>query len=200
MKGNLLTQTTELARHLTQAYLSPGDLAIDATCGRGNDTLWLAEAVGPSGKVLAMDIQEEACRDTREKTKELSQVRVVQDSFVHLAIQWKVWLGTTRLSEEQRPGAVVFNLGYLPGGDKEIVTSREVTVPALTAAADLIRTGGLITVVLYDGHPEGEEEKKAVLAFGAGLDGREYHTGYFSFPNQEKAPEVMWITRKGREL
>ena len=30
---------------------------MDATCGNGGDTLWLSRAVGPTGHVLALDIQ-----------------------------------------------------------------------------------------------------------------------------------------------
>ena len=32
---------------------------MDATCGNGGDTLWLSRAVGPTGHVLALDIQVE---------------------------------------------------------------------------------------------------------------------------------------------
>ena len=39
---------------------------IDATCGRGNDTLKLAETLNHTGTIVAYDIQNEAIKDTKE--------------------------------------------------------------------------------------------------------------------------------------
>ena len=63
---NLLTKTTELSMYVTLDYIREGDLVIDATCGNGNDTLLLSAAVGESGDVLAVDIQEEAVEKTKK--------------------------------------------------------------------------------------------------------------------------------------
>lgn len=50
---------------------------------------------------------------------------------------------------------VAFNLGYLPGGDKTIITKPETTLPALEAAKGILMPGGLISLVVYVGHPGG---------------------------------------------
>lgn len=50
-------RVTSLAHQIWSQVLSQGDLVVDATCGRGADTLWLANAVGPQGIVYALDIQ-----------------------------------------------------------------------------------------------------------------------------------------------
>ena len=93
--------------------------------------------------------------------------------------------------------AVVFNLGYLPGGDYSITTTAEETIEGLTAALDTIRTGGIVTVVLYDGHEEGVREKDYVLEWVRTLDSAKYHVAYVSMPNQKNnPPEIVWITRK----
>ena len=60
---------------------------------------------------------------------------------------------------------VMFNLGYLPGGDKSLVTRPDTTLPALRAALDLLAPGGLVSVVAYPGHFGGAEESEAVEAF-----------------------------------
>jgi hypothetical protein len=50
---------------------------------------------------------------------------------------------------------VAFNLGYLPGGDKQLKTGAETTLRALKAASNVLQAGGLISVVAYTGHPGG---------------------------------------------
>ncbi len=42
-------------------FVRTGDVVVDATCGNGLDSLWLARAVGRSGKLYAFDIQVNTC-------------------------------------------------------------------------------------------------------------------------------------------
>ncbi|NJK92240.1 MAG: SAM-dependent methyltransferase, partial [Blastochloris sp.] len=67
-----------------------------------------------------------------------------------------------------RVGAVMFNLGYLPKGDHGWVTRAETTLPALEAACGVLRPGGILSVMLYHGHPGGREEMEAVLDWSEG--------------------------------
>ena len=134
-----------------------GDLAIDATAGNGRDVAFLAEHVGSSGMVYAFDLQKDAIEATRKllSEKELENVELHQcghermDERLPLEILGQVT-------------AVTFNLGYLPGGDKSIVTQTPTTLLALRAAIDMLRPGGLLAVVAYRGHPGGSEECDAV--------------------------------------
>ena len=180
---NLLTKTTDLAMYLTLAYIRKGDYVIDATCGNGGDTAALAEAVGQEGAVLAVDIQKAAVESTAKRLTEIGMNNVT-------------------ISEEYFPGkspaAVVFNLGYLPGGNKQVTTTAEDTETAVRRAADLIRKDGVVTVVMYDGHGEGAREKEQLLAMAGRLPKDRYHVVFASMPNQQtgRPPEVLWITRK----
>ena len=191
---NLLTKTTDLAMYLTLAYIRKGDYVIDATCGNGGDTAALAEAVGQEGAVLAVDIQKAAVESTAKRLTEIvmNNVTIVQDSFCRME----------QISEEYFPGkspaAVVFNLGYLPGGNKQVTTTAEDTETAVRRAADLIRKDGVVTVVMYDGHGEGAREKEQLLAMAGRLPKDRYHVVFASMPNQQtgRPPEVLWITRK----
>ena len=98
---------------------------------------------------------------------------------------------------EKSASAVVFNLGYLPGGDHSITTKADTTLEGLGVALRTIRPGGIVTVVMYDGHEEGAEEKKAILEWAENLDQSRYHVAYVSLLNQKKhPPEILWITRK----
>lgn len=50
---------------------------------------------------------------------------------------------------------VAFNLGYLPGGDKTIITESQTTAEAFNVAMEILMPGGLISLVVYVGHPGG---------------------------------------------
>lgn len=190
---NIITKTTELAMAITLQYINPGDFVIDATCGNGNDTLIMANAVTQTGKVLAIDIQETAINNTAEllTNNGLSNVKCVKDTFENLRHIVSVHFA------EEKAAAVMFNLGYLPGGDKSVTTVSEASLNAIKQALDVIKPGGIVTVVLYDGHEAGKEEKRMILEMAQGLSSRDYHVVYTNMLNQVKnPPEVLWITRK----
>ncbi len=136
-----------LAHFFLKERLRPGDSVVDATCGNGQDTLFLAGSVGSAGHIWAFDIQAEALAMTGEKLAAAgfeSRVRLVQ-------------AGHERLAEfvKEPLHAVIFNLGYLPTGDREIVTTAETTIAALQQAKALLLPGGFILVAVYTGHAGG---------------------------------------------
>jgi predicted methyltransferase len=140
--------------------LAPGDLAIDATVGNGHDTVFLAECVGPDGRVVGFDIQQAALDEAaRRLQQENLAERVVLVHRGHEAMQDE--LG--RVATTARPKVVMFNLGYRPGGDHAVITRAETTIAALDQAVDLVLPGGLITIVAYPGHAGGETEADSVL-------------------------------------
>ena len=57
--------TLSLAHRFIREHVRPGALCIDATAGRGYDTALLCALAGPSGRVIAFDIQKEAIDSTR---------------------------------------------------------------------------------------------------------------------------------------
>ena len=59
--------------------------------------------------------------------------------------------------------AAIFNLGYLPKGNK-IVTKPETTIMAINEIFDILSIEGIIILVIYHGHEEGKVEK-ALLEF-----------------------------------
>lgn len=197
MEGNLLTKTAELAMTVTLQYVREGDFVIDATCGNGHDTLALSKACGEQGSVLAVDLQEQAIRNSRRL---LSGEGVSNTTFVHGDFLYLENYVTEHFSDK-RPRAVVFNLGYLPGGDKSVTTTAESSAAAVRQALSLIEPGGIVMAVLYWGHTEGKKERDAVLHLAQTLSPKEYHAAYTSFPNQKKnPPEVLWITKKRQPL
>ena len=150
-----LPRATSLAHDWVRARLRPGATAIDATAGNGHDTAFLAQLVGPQGRVIAFDIQAQAIAATRDRLESLGMLdRVSLRQESHEAI---ATVGAFDVA--------MFNLGYCPGGDKAIVTLSGSTERALEAATAGLSPGGLITVVCYPGHPGGREEADAVVAW-----------------------------------
>ena len=149
---------TELAHRKLAEVLLPGDFAADVTAGNGHDTLFLAGAVGETGRVFAFDIQREALEATRARLEKHGVA-----SRVELRLGCHSTLGETLPPEARgKLGAVTANLGYLPGGPHDIVTTADGTLKMLRAAADNLRAGGMLSVIAYPGHPGGEVESAAV--------------------------------------
>lgn len=153
---------TVQAHREVAAVLQAGDQTIDATAGNGHDTVFLAERVGDSGKVLAFDVQAEAIVAARDRVAVAGLTARVE--FIHGS--------HAALPEHAAPGsvaAVMFNLGYFPGGDHAVITRTAETLTALDAALVVLKPGGILTVVCYPGHPGGDEESAAVTAWSEGL-------------------------------
>ena len=127
-------------------------VAIDATCGNGFDTQFLAEL--GFERVIGFDIQAVAINATREMLKRLSLKNV------ELALSSHTLMQDYLVSEVD---CVMFNFGYLPTGDKAIVTDAVSSVKAISIAASLLRPNGLISLMCYPGHPSGAIEMHAIL-------------------------------------
>ncbi|MEA5445651.1 class I SAM-dependent methyltransferase [Gammaproteobacteria bacterium AB-CW1] len=149
---------TQLAQTLIRPRLQAGDCAVDATVGNGHDTRFLAECVGETGQVLGLDIQEAAIRTTegrlaqaglngRVQLRQCGHERLDQVLPDHMRGRLKV---------------VMFNLGYLPGGDHDIVTRPDTTLTAIRAAWDNLCADGLISLMIYRGHRGGKDEYQAI--------------------------------------
>ena len=143
---------TALAQEILRSIILPGDLVIDATAGNGHDTAFLAECVGPEGKVLAFDVQLEALDSARARVGGAGWVEFFHQS--HGKMGEHAAVGTVAL--------VMFNLGYLPGQDHAITTESSGTLAALEVAAHLLKPGGVLSVICYPGHPAGATEAAAV--------------------------------------
>ncbi|MBJ6727686.1 class I SAM-dependent methyltransferase [Geomesophilobacter sediminis] len=175
-----------LAHHFLRERVGEGDRVVDATCGNGQDTLLLAQLVGPSGKVWAFDLQESAIAATRELLERegvAGRVELLQSGHEGIADHVAGPLQ-----------AAVFNLGYLPGGDPSLVTRPESTVAALQQALDLLLPGGILTIAVYTGHPGGDEEARAVEAWCSALPPKKFNVWRHRQLNRpEYAPYLVMV-------
>ena len=80
MQENLITKTAQWAMEVVSHYVAEGDTVVDGTMGNGHDTAALARLVGPEGRVLAFDVQEQALRNTTEFLREEEIRRLTEDA------------------------------------------------------------------------------------------------------------------------
>ena len=166
--------------------------ALDCTAGNGHDTLFLAQAVGPTGKVLAFDVQAEAIAATGTRLDEaglLQRVRLVQSG--HEALE-----NMLPETEQDCVDTAMFNLGFLPGSDQPLVTRSESTLAALRALLPRIRPGGLYSVHCYAGHAGGAEETRNVALWFQALPWRSWRVSRQEFANKAQNPEVLFLAER----
>ncbi|ANU11462.1 hypothetical protein A1A1_14424 [Planococcus antarcticus DSM 14505] len=180
-----LQRVLPYTKFLLEQAVSPGDSVIDGTAGNGHDTHFLAGLTGASGKVFAFDIQAEAIEATGERVKDFQQVTLVYDS--HAKIKDYV---TELIS------AAVFNLGYLPKGDHNIITKAQSTLAALEQCLDLLKIQGVLLVVVYSGHEGGSEERDAVTEFVSTLPQKSFDVLKYEFINQQHSPPFLLAIEK----
>lgn len=186
-----LARVLPYAKELLESVIHEGDCVVDMTAGNGHDTHFLAEQVGPSGRVIAFDVQEQAIEET---TRRLQAAHVFD--WVDLYHESHIHVGA-RLFAEQRPiRAGVFNLGYLPGSDKSVTTTGEETLEALRALLPVLVPGGLVVLVIYHGHSEGRRERDAVLEHVSSLPQQDYAVLQYRFLNQQNNPPFIVAIEK----
>jgi hypothetical protein len=159
---------TAAAAAWIEVALFDGALAIDATVGNGYDALFLAHRVGSTGKVLGFDVQKAALAGAREVLKfvgSMDRVALIHDSH-------------SRVADYLPAGATIagamFNLGYLPRGNRKIITQPDTTVMALGSVLEHLAEGGRVTLLVYRGHEGGIAEYKEVRRFLEELPGEEW--------------------------
>lgn len=183
MQKNFFEKSVKLAHFFAQQKIASGDVVVDATCGNGHDTLFLAERVGKQGKVYAFDVQPQAIEKTRERLTEndcMGQVELICAS--HERVQEFV---------HEKVKVVLFNLGFLPKGNKSLTTLHETTIRAIENSLDLLETSGIILIVFYPGHEAGALEREKVSAFAKDLPQTLYNVVYCDLINQANNPPTL---------
>lgn len=159
---------TAAANSWIELALFDGALAVDATVGNGYDTLFLAHRVGPNGTVLGFDVQKAALAGARELLKfvgSAGRVSLIHDS--HSRLESYIPYGAS-------VQAAMFNLGYLPRGNRQIITRPDTTIAALETLLKHLDPNGRITVLAYRSHEGGVPEYDEVRNFLESLPDAEW--------------------------
>lgn len=189
IRFNRIDKLVDLSHSFISPVLEEGQTAVDATGGNGNDTLFMASLVGRSGRVYVFDIQEEAIKNITARLEEAGMKnRAVLIHAGHEKLEKYV---------AEPVKAVMFNLGYLPGGNHRLVTRPESTTAGLKAALRLLAPGGRLSVVAYRGHQGGSEEALAVEELLKFLDRRKYCTIKINLLNRDEIAPVLYVVEKG---
>ena len=126
-------------------------------------------------------MQEDALRQTKEKLdKHEMNAELILDGHEHMKNHIK----------ESEVSCIMFNLGYLPGGDHHLATKTNTTIEAVEAGLDLLKTGGIMSICIYSGGDSGFEERDGVLEYLSKLDDRKYFIARQDFPNKKNNPPM----------
>lgn len=176
-----VSDVSELSHYIIKNFSYKFSIAVDATLGNGYDTDFLSDNFS---KVYSFDIQK--CAVDAYENKHIDNVILVNDSHEDFSkyINEKV-------------DCIMYNLGFLPGGDKNITTKYESTLMSLESSLGILDKGGIITIALYRGHEEGKKEENAVLKFAQNLQKDKYGVMLHSFINRNNsAPFLIVIEKK----
>lgn len=170
------------AKEILLERLEKNGTFVDFTMGNGHDTLYFAQYCS-EGHVYAFDVQEIALENTKKLLDDnggFDNVTLIHDSHhrVDQYVQGEIDAG-------------IFNLGYLPGSDKSVTTQCDTTMEALDKAVKMLKTGGVIVVVIYPGHSEGTREADMVEQFCAKLDKHTYNTYKYALLNKKNPPYIV---------
>lgn len=180
-------QITSWCAHFIEDHVLPGDICMDATMGNGNDTLLLSRLCGENGQVFAFDIQPQALENTRKRLTEANAPQnydLILESHIHM----------DKYAAPDSVSCIVFNFGYLPGGDHTKATKSETSIPALETALKLLKKKGQLSLCIYSGGDSGFEERDAILEWLKNLDAKKYlviKTEYYNRPNNPPMPVLV---------
>ena len=179
---------TKLAQKLISDKFDSINYGVDATCGNGNDTFFLAGICGADGMIFSFDVQEEAL----DKTEKLLAINNQQAGVMLINS------GHENMEKLIKPkvDVVMFNLGYLPKSESKICTRPETTIAALEATLKLVSAAGIITVLCYPGTEEGRVETQEVNKWIGNLDKNEFSLSEYNSEKQDGTTPVLYLLEK----
>ncbi len=172
----------KVAKNYWKSHLLPKDLSIDATCGNGHDTLFLSEL----SDCIGLDIQPKALANT-----EALLLSAGKKATLHLLSHADI--DTLKLPFS--PRLIVYNLGYLPQGDKSITTKVDTTLVSIQKSLAILASDGALSITCYPGHLEGEKEEVEILKFVETLSPKEWSVCHHRWLNRQRSPSFLWISK-----
>lgn len=183
MYSVLKPNAVELMYFLLDNYNLKIDTIIDMTLGNGKDAFNLLSKY-QSSFLYGFDIQQTAVDTSKnyllEKFPE-SRFSLICDNHINI----KNYL-------DKKADLVIYNLGYLPGGDKSIKTGSSSTIKSLKIILnEFLNLNGLVFITAYTGHPGGEEEYDELIKYINQLDQKKYNAINFNYINQKNHPPKL---------
>lgn len=177
----MFTSHLAFAHSIWKKHITPKSYVIDATCGNGHDSLFILQQ--KPKHLFCIDIQETALKNTQ------ARVSCFKDFSLHHHCHSSFPMGAESID------LIVYNLGYLPGGDKELTTQTETTLASIDNGLKLLNISGLMSITLYPGHAEGEREEKRVLKHVSTLSEKNFRITSHRWIRAAKAPSLLLIQK-----
>jgi len=179
----MLQRILPAGKDFIKEIVSPEDILVDATCGNGHDTAFLSR-LAPDGHIYSFDVQAEAIDSAREKYQ-ADNISFVHDGHENIS---------KYISTPVKAG--IFNLGYLPGGDKSITTVYDTTITAVDTLFNLLTPGGRIIIVVYHGHDSGKIERDALLENLSAWPQDKAQVLQYQYINQKNSAPFLLVIEK----
>lgn len=176
-----LGNITDLAHYIIENFVIDKNVAIDETLGNGGDCDFLSENFK---KVYAFDIQSKAIDEYKKRCK--GNVTLICDSHSNIEEYIK-----------EEVDVAIYNLGFLPGGDKSITTKAESTLKSIESTLKILKSGGFAIIAVYVGHNEGLHESEELLKYASSLSKDKFGVMIHKVINRsDKAPYLLVIEKK----
>jgi hypothetical protein len=178
---------------IIEEILCSGSIAIDATAGNGHDSLFLCERIGSSGHLYSFDIQEQAISATRSR---LVQHQIPAERYT--LIQENHSNMNSHIPPHHRGNvqAIMFNFGYLPGGDHDVITQVDTSLAAVAESCEILAAGGRMTLTFYTGHTGGLIEAQTIQNYLTHLPPQKFVVLQYQFMNLPNNPPYVFAVEK----
>ena len=179
----MIEKVTDLAKNFLRAETNV-DIAVDMTSGNGFDSKFILDTLKPK-KLYAFDIQKDAMANSKSLIGSNKAYNFILDSheYVDKYIKEEIDLA-------------IYNLGYLPKGDKNITTRVDTTLTSLEKVLKLLKKSGKVYITVYPGHSEGQKESKALDSYLESLNQKNFVVLKFTYPNQINNPPYLYLVGK----
>jgi hypothetical protein len=169
-----------LSHYIIEKFIETKDVAIDATLGNGHDCTFLSSIFK---KVYAFEVQKEACINYNSLQKD--NVIVINDSH-HRFLNY--------IKEDVN--CIIYNLGFLPGGNKNITTLANTTLESIKCGLKILFSGGIMAIAIYRGHNAGLEEESVIIEYAKKLPKDTYGVMIHQYLNRSSNSPVLIIIEK----
>lgn len=167
-------------------------VVVDATCGNGHDLLYLAKRAQKGCHLYGIDIQMKAINSSKDLLQSNDIAPEVSLTFIHDSHD----LAVAHQLKDKVIDLMIFNLGYLPGSNHEIITKPHHTIDAIKEGLNKLSKSGIITIVAYPGTPEGMDEMKSLISYLSDLEQKLYNVCHWQPLNQVNNPPELFILQK----
>lgn len=167
-------------------------VVVDATCGNGHDLLYLAKRAQKGCHLYGIDIQMKAIKSSKDLLQSNDIAPEVSLTFIHDSHD----LALAHQLKDKVIDLMIFNLGYLPGSNHEIITKPHHTIDAIKEGLNKLSKSGVITIVAYPGTPEGMKEMKSLTSYLSDLEQKLYNVCHWQPLNQVNNPPELFILQK----